>query len=216
MKSILAIVQKEFKMELRQKSTLMGVFLYLFSIVLLIYSMQGSMEPIVWNTFLWVTALFITMNAVAKSFIGESKNEWQYNFTIYHPAQFLLGKLLYSALMMLLVGGISLLTFRIFFSFPVNAPAKFILFYLLGTISFSILFTFLSAIVAKVNNNPSLLAILGLPLVLTFIILLSDMSQSFFDVLLVKGWNNYLLGLIGLDFIMVLLGVLLYPVIWKD
>lgn len=210
------IIQKEFRLEMRQKSALAGVLLYLFSIVLLIYSMQGDLEPRSWNTFLWITALFITMNAVAKSFIGESKSEWQYNYTIYHPSHFILGKMCYSALMMLVVGSISLLAFRIFFNFPVNNAIGFIFFYLLGAISFSLLFTFLSAIVAKVNNNPALLAILGLPLVLTFIILLSDMSQSFFDKLLVQGWNSYLLGLIGLDAVMIGLGVILYPVIWKD
>jgi heme exporter protein B len=216
MRSILHIIKLEAKIEWRQKSTIFGILLYLFTIVLLTYSMHSEPDSKTWNSFLWLTSLFVIMNTVAKSFIGQHRQEWNYHYTIFHPSIYVIGKMIYSAMITILIASLSLLLFGIFFKFPIQDGARFVLFYLLGSLSLSLLFTFLSAIVAKVNNNPTLLAIIGLPLMITYIILLSDMSMSFYDLLLVKGWNKYFFSLLGLDLIVIMLALGLYPFIWKE
>ena len=65
----------------------------------------------VWNGLFWVIQLFICINAVAKSFLQESRGRMLYFYSLAHPASFVLAKLLFNALLMVLMSLQSLLLF---------------------------------------------------------------------------------------------------------
>jgi heme exporter protein B len=213
---LFSIIKKEFTIEWRQKNSLFGIVLYLLSLVFMIYNLQSEPEPLVWNSLIWLCVLFITINSVAKSFMAENKGRWMYYYTIHHPQILIGAKLIYNTIYMLVIGLINLGLFQFFIGFPAFNKPLFVAIFLIGTISFGLLFTFLSAIVSKVNSNTTLLAILGFPLVFPIILIVSDLSKSLFEPLLVKGWNQFFGSLIAMDFLIVGLSLILFPYLWKE
>jgi heme exporter protein B len=210
------IIKKEFKIEWRQKNSLFGIVLYLLSLVFLIYNLQEEPDSLVWNSLIWLCVLFISINSVAKSFMSEHKGRWMYYYTVHHPQTLIGAKLIYNTIYMAVIGAINLMLFNFFIGFPAINKPLFIGLFLLGAISFGLLFTFLSAIVSKVNNNTTLLAVLGFPLVFPLILILSDLSISLFLPVLVKGWNQFFIALLAMDALIVGLSLVLFPYLWKE
>jgi heme exporter protein B len=210
------IIKKEFKIEWRQKNSLFGIVLYLLSLVFLIYNLQEEPDSLVWNSLIWLCVLFISINSVAKSFMSEHKGRWMYYYTVHHPQTLIGAKLIYNTIYMAVIGAINLMLFNFFIGFPAINKPLFIGLFLLGAISFGLLFTFLSAIVSKVNNNTTLLAVLGFPLVFPLILILSDLSISLFLPVLVKGWNQFFMALLAMDALIVGLSLVLFPYLWKE
>jgi heme exporter protein B len=210
------IIAQEFAIELRQKNTIFGIILYLASIVILIYTLQPEPEALQWNTLLWICCLFTVINTAAKNFSTETKGRWQYYYTVNNPTHIIIGKLIYNVLLMCGIATITLGLFILTMKFPASDKKVFIGLYYLGNISFTILFTFLSSLVSKVNNSGATLAVIGFPLVFPIIIVVSDLSISAFQVMLLHDWIKYLLALVVLDILILILSVILFPFIWKD
>jgi heme exporter protein B len=66
----------------------------------------------------WVLQLFICINAVAKSFLQESAQRLLYYHTIASPQQFILSKLLFNAVLMLVMSSAGFLLFTLFLGNP--------------------------------------------------------------------------------------------------
>ena len=109
------LIQKEILLEWRQKHTLYGMLLYVASTIFVIYLSNGEQpEATTWNSLFWLVQLFVCVNAVAKSFLQESKGRMLYFYSITNPVHFVLGKLIFNVLLMLLMSLISLGLFFLF------------------------------------------------------------------------------------------------------
>jgi heme exporter protein B len=172
-------------------------------------------EAKVWNGLFWVIQLFICINAVAKSFMQESRGRMLYFYSISSPADFVLSKLLFNSVLMLLMSLLSLLLFTLFLGNPLQKALPFIGLALLGGWGLSLVFTFLSAIAAKAQQNAAILAVLGIPLIIPQIILLTSLSKAAFAPLLIIPPATVLL-LVALDALIILLAAILFPYLWKD
>ena len=172
-------------------------------------------EDKVWNGFFLVIKLFICINAVAKSFLQESRGRMLYYYSIASPAQFVLAKLLFNSLLMLAMSLLSLLLFGLFMGNPLARVGPFIGLVLLGGWSLSLIFTFLAAIAAKAQQNAAIMAVLGFPLIVPQLLLLMKISNAAFNPILTIHATNVLL-LVALDLMVVLLAVILFPFLWKD
>src|SRR5882724_8729900 len=86
---IIVLLKKEFSLELRRKSVVAGLSLYLLSITFICYLAfalrQNLITPLVWNALFWITILFTAINTVAKSFIGEKRSIDIYLYSIANP-----------------------------------------------------------------------------------------------------------------------------------
>jgi len=172
-------------------------------------------ESKVWNGLFWVIQLFICINAVAKSFLQESRGRMLYFYSISSPVDFVLAKLLFNSLLMLLMSLLSLLLFTLFLGNPLQKALPFIGLVLLGGWSLSLVFTFLAAIAAKAQQNAAIMAVLGFPLIIPQLLLLMRLSKAAFAPLLTIPLSSVLL-LVALDVLVVLLAVILFPFLWKD
>ena len=172
-------------------------------------------EPKVWNGLFWVIQLFICINAVAKSFLQESRGRMLYFYSIAGPRDFILAKLLFNSLLMLVMGALSLLLFALFLGNPVQRMFPFIGLVLLGGWSLSLVFTFLAAIAAKAQQNAAIMAILGFPLIIPQLMLLMRLSNTVFSFSGDIPFTTVLL-LVGLDILVIMLSVILFPFLWKD
>jgi heme exporter protein B len=172
-------------------------------------------ESKVWNGLFWVIQLFICINAVAKSFLQESKGRMLYFYSIASPGDFVLAKLLFNSLLMLAMSLLSLLLFALFLGNPIEKALPFIGLVLLGGWSLSLVFTFLAAIAAKAQQNAAIMAVLGFPIIIPQLLLLMRLSKAAFAPLLTIQANTVLL-LVALDVMVVMLAVILFPFLWKD
>jgi heme exporter protein B len=172
-------------------------------------------ESKVWNGLFWVIQLFISINAVAKSFLQESRGRMLYFYSIASPRDFVLAKLLFNSLLMLVMSLLSLFLFALFLGNPIEKAGPFIGLVLLGGWSLSLVFTFLAAIAAKAQQNAAIMAVLGFPIIIPQLLLLMRLSNAAFNPVLTIPYTSVLL-LIALDLMVVMLAVILFPFLWKD
>lgn len=211
------MLKKEILLESRQQHTLYGVILYIASTVFVIYLTMESPDAETWNTLFWITQLFICINAVAKSFLQESRGRMLYYYTIASPTLFMLAKLSYNVLLMLAMNLINLLIYTALMGDPTFSYGLFVLVSLLGALGLSLVFTMLAAIASKAMQQASLMAILGFPIILPQLLLLIRLSKTAFSEVFRNGAPLQLIMLLlALDLMIVLLSLILYPFLWKD
>ncbi len=88
---------------------------------------------------------------------------------------------------------------------------------LLGGTGLSLVFTLMSAIAAKAQQNAALIAILGFPVILPQLLLLMRLSRAAFGEIFREGALWQLAGLTaGLDILVVVMAIILFPYLWKD
>jgi len=213
---LLSLVRKDLLIEWRQKHTLFGVLLYVGATVFVVYMMSGQPEARIWNALFWLTQLFVAVNSVAKSFLQEHPNRFRYYFTLVKPTTFLLAKMIYSVTLMLVMSLVSLLLFSILLGMPLVQVGLFVVISTVGSISLSVVFTFLSAIAARAQQNSALMAILGFPLVTPVLMMLSNLAMKAISPVYQPGWWTLALILLMLDLLVVVLGVILFPFLWQE
>lgn len=216
---VFALLKKDLLLELRQQHTFYGILLYIASTVFVLFlSIEaGSLNAQVWNGLFWVIQLFICVNAVAKSFLQESRGRMLYFFTISSPVDFILAKMLYNLLLMAVMSLLSIGLFFIFLDNPVQNMLQFFGIVLLGGTSISLVFTLMSAIAAKAQQNAALIAILGFPVILPQLLLLIRFSRAAFAEVFRDGALMEITGMIvGLDVLVIAMAVILFPFLWKD
>jgi len=80
-----------------------------------------------------------------------------------------------------------------------------------------LVFTLMSAIAAKAQQNAALIAILGFPVILPILLLLMRLSKAAFAEIFRDGAILQLTGLIGLmDLLVIVLAIILFPFLWKE
>jgi heme exporter protein B len=212
----ISLVKKDILLEWRQKHTFFGVLLYVGSTVFVIFMMSGQPEARTWNTLFWLTQLFVAVNSIAKSFLQEHADRFRYYYTLVKPATFLLAKMVYSILLMLMMSLVSLLLFSVLLGLPIAQTGLFVLITLVGSLSLSTVFTFLSAIAARAQQNSSLMAILGFPLVTPVLMILSKLAIKAIEPVFMSGWWSLALVLLAIDILVIILGVILFPFLWQE
>lgn len=202
-------------LEIRQQYSFYGVLLYIGATIFVLYMAIDEPESRVWNGLFWVIQLFICINAVAKSFLQESRGRMLYFYSIASPGDFVLAKLLFNSLLMLIMSVLSLFLFTLFLGNPMTKFWQFFGLVLLGGWGLNLVFTFLAAIAAKAQQNAAIMAVLGFPLIIPQLLLLMRLSNAAFAPLLTIPVSTVLL-LVALDIMVILLAVILFPYLWKD
>lgn len=215
---VLALLQKDILLEFRQKHTFYGIILYIASTVFVLYlTMPDSPDAPVWNSLFWVIQLFVCVNTVAKSFLQESRGRMLYFYSIASPVEFIIGKLLFNVLLMLLMSLVSVALFFVFLNNPVSDSLRFIGIVLLGGTGLSLVFTLMSAIASKAQQNAALIAILGFPVILPQLMLLMRLTKAAFGEVFREGALWQLAGLTGLlNILVIVMAMILFPYLWKD
>ena len=215
-REIRALIVKDIKLEWRQRYSLSGILLYLVSTIFIVYISFIEIEPVTWITLFWIILLFTAVSAVAKSFLQENRGRLLYYYSLAHPRAVILAKLIYNGIMMMLLAMIGIALYVLMNKNPVSQVPYFIGVVLLGSMSFGISFTMMSAIAAKANQNITLMAILSLPFIIPVLLLLIKLTQTaLLYHIEIFPLKDFLL-LLALDLLMVLMAILLFPYLWRD
>lgn len=214
---IFALLKKDLLLELRQQYTFYGVLLYIASTVFVLYLAIQQPETDVWNGLFWMIQLFICVNAVAKSFLQESRGRMLYFYTIAGPGNFIIAKLLYNLIIMLIMSLVSLGLFILMIGNPLINFFHFLGIVCLGSVSLSLVFTMLAAIAAKAQQQASLMAIMGFPIIIPQLLLLMRISKAGFgETFKETALLDMIWLLSGLDLLVIIMAIILFPFLWKD
>lgn len=213
---ILTLIKKDLLLEIRQQYTFYGVLLYVASTIFIVYLSMGQPEETVWNALFWVIQLFVSVNAVAKSFLQDSKGRMLYYYSVAGARDYIISKLVFNALLMLLMSLLSFLIFIVLLGNPVYHLLQFIGISFLGAFGLSLIFTFLAAIAAKAQQQAALMAIMGFPIIVPQLLLLGKVAKASFAPVIQGGFWQMILLLAALDILVILLAVILFPFLWKD
>jgi heme exporter protein B len=212
-----ALLKKEFLLDFRQQHSFFGILLYIASTVFVLYLTMGDIEAETWNALFWVTQLFICINAVAKSFLQEAKGRMLYYYSTTSPVVFILSKITYNGILMIVMNIINLILYTALLGNPTSSFWQFLEISLIGSIGLSLVFTLLAAIASKAMQQASLMAILGFPIIIPQLLLLVRLSKTAFSEIFKDGAPiQIILLLLALDISVVILAMILYPFLWKD
>ncbi|MBC7888624.1 MAG: heme exporter protein CcmB [Ferruginibacter sp.] len=216
-KTVFALLKKDLLLELRQQHSFYGILLYMASTIFVLKLSINNPEGEIWNGLFWIIQLFVCVNAVAKSFLQESRGRMLYFYSIADAREFIIAKLIYNIILMLVMSLLSLALFFVLLKNPLSNTLRFTGIVCLGGVSLSLVFTLLSAIAARAQQNAALMAILGFPLIIPQLLLLIRLSRSAFGEVFREGALLQLsLLIVGLDIMVVALSIILFPFLWKD
>ena len=213
---IISLIKKDILLEIRQQYTFYGIVLYIMSTIFVVYLTLDTPEDKVWNSLFWVIQLFVCVNAVAKSFLQENKGRLFYFYSIAGASQFILAKLIFNAILMIMMTIVSLIIFTLFLGNPLVHFWQFLGISCLGGIGLGLTFTFLAAIAAKAQQQAALMAIMGFPIITPQLLLLNKVAGIAFSSIMQSNLWQMTLLLVAFDVLIIILSIILFPFLWKD
>jgi heme exporter protein B len=212
-----ALVQKEFLTEIRRKSSVAGIFLYLLSATFVTALAFGNIIDVKgWIALFWIITMFSILNAAGRSFSSESGNSSIYYFTLTGAVQFIIAKLIYNLIMALITSIAGFAVFAVFFGLHTIPIPVFILTIIAGSIGFSSIVSIMSSLSAPSGGSSTLVSVLSFPLMLPVLISVIKASNICVNEGLSLNLLLYLIVLILLAVIVWTLAVILFVYIWKE
>ncbi len=217
LREISALIGKELLTEWRQRYALGGILLYVIATVFICYlAFKSTIDVRTWNALFWIIILFASINSSAKSFLQESKGRMLYYYTLTGPQSFVLSKIVYNAVLMLVLSAVCFGFYTLFMGNVVENLGLFFLIITLGSVGISSLLSMMSAIASKAHNNFTIMAILSFPIIMPVLITVIKLSQHAIDGLDTSVSIKYFAVLFSLDAIVIALAYILFPYLWKD
>ncbi|UZR93244.1 heme exporter protein CcmB [Chondrinema litorale] len=213
-----ALFLKEVMLEWRQKYAFNSIIVYIVSTVFVCYLSFNLRLPdaITWNALFWIILLFSAVNGISKSFQQEREGRTFFYYQLASPEAIIIAKMLYNACFMMVISLTGLLIFSLVLGNPVQDNLLFILNIVIGAIGFSSTLTMISGIASKAGNNGSLMAVMGLPVVLPLLLMLIKVSKNAMDGLARSTSVNEIVTIMAIITIVIAASVMLFPYLWRS
>lgn len=215
--SVLSIFLKDALLEARRKTSFAGILVYVIGTVYVCYlSFRLIIDVPTWNALYWIILLFAAVNAVARNFLVETRGIQLYNYLIFSPSSFIISRILFNVIYLFSIAMVTYLFYALFLGNLVQDIPMFLISAFLGTACLSSILTLMSAIASSAGGNPSLVAILGFPVILPTLLTVIRSSKNAIDGLAWSVNMQYLIVLGTLFILSLVLAILLFPYLWKD
>ena len=215
--NIIQLVIKEFRLEWRQKSVITGILIYVISTVFICYlTFRQVIDVPTWNALFWIIMMFAAVNAVARSFMQESRGVQLYYYTLLNPVAVILSKIIYNSILLCTVALVNFLFYSLFLGNIVSDEGMFLVGLMLGSIGLAATLTLISAVASRANGSPSLMAILSFPILIPLLMTIIRFSKNAIDGI---GWavnSSYAIIMVALFGMVTGLSYLLFPYLWRD
>lgn len=216
------LLLKDLRLEWRQRSALGGLLLYVGGTVYVSYlsfSLSGGPPPApAWNALFWVIQLFAALGAAGRGLAQESAGLRLYYYTVARPEAVILAKIIYSALLLLALGLPAVLLYAVLLGDPVQDWPLYLISIVLGAVSLASSLTLVAGIAARAEQagGGTLLAVLGLPVLVPVLLLLVKVSKNALDGLPWNASQSAVITLVALNFIVGAVSYLLFPFLWRS
>ncbi len=216
LQQVKSLVAKDLSLEWRSKYAINSILLYVVSTVFVCYQAFKSVDTFVWNALFWIILLFASINAISRSFTQESPLRQLYYYSLASPKAIILSKIIYNVFLMVFLSAIAYVTYSVIFKNPVGDGLLYFIAVLLGSVSFATVFTMISGISSKTNNNSTIMAILSFPVVIPLLIVLIKLSHN--SLIGANRADSYgdITVLLAINVITVTISLLLFPYLWRD
>lgn len=213
-----ALIKKELVLEFRQKSTLGGVLVYVAGTIFVsALCFKGKVDKPTWNALFWTITLFTSVTISGKSFIKETGGQALYNYLYYSPRSFIMAKILYNMVFMLVLSFITFFFYAFFIKNEVDNMGLFLIVLLLASTGLAGILSLMSAIAAKANGSFAMMSILSFPVVMPLILVVVRLSKQAVDGLEWAGVSlSFIMILVALNVLTIALSFLLFPYLWRD
>jgi len=198
------------------KYALGGVLLYVAASSMLVFLATQTLSSTMWITMFWLILLFSAVNALAKSFMLDAGERQIYHYQLSSPSKVLLAKLIYNFLLLLLMSAVTLFTFILFFGSPIQNFGLFSIVFILGVLSFSILFTVMSSIAVQSGGSSVIMPIISFPVSVPMFVLLLKLSRAAVTNEGVLNYSRDVGSLLAINAVILAVAFLLFPYIWRD
>ncbi|MBU3663749.1 MAG: ABC transporter permease [Bacteroidetes bacterium] len=214
--AIKQLLYKELTLEWRQRYAINGILLQVISSVFVVYLSFKVLNPNTWNGVFWIVMLFVSINAIAKSFIGEGRGKNLYYHGIVKPQALLIAKFIYNAILNMLLAVLCLIAFSLWMGNEIQHQALYYGATILGCLGFAATFTMLSAIASKAGNSHLLMSVLSLPIIIPLLLILIKACKRAMDGLDQDLILKDLGVLVLFNILIVALAYILFPSVWKE
>jgi heme exporter protein B len=216
MRKIWTLVSTEARIELRERYALSGILLYVLASTFIVFSIWKQLPPKEWGLVFWVIFLFCALTAVLKTFGRESEGRYFYYYTLYHPIDLFIAKAIYNFLLLAGMYFVLWYILAIMAGSPVTRLSWFAGVGLLGCAGLSILLTLISSIAIKTQQNASLTAIMALPLLIPFLIMLLRLTAYSTGITPDDNPWNELSMLTSITCLVTGMALWLFPYLWRS
>ena len=170
--SVLAVLEKDAKSELRSRYAISAVLLFILTTItiLLIGTKGEDIQSGMAAGLLWVIMFFSSMMGLSRAFVSEEERGTGFLLQLsVSSASIYFGKLIYNILLSLLLNTVAVLLFFLFITnMPIEYFGIFLTAHIFGSIGIAAASTIISAIIAKANTKGALFPVLSFPIILPF------------------------------------------------
>ncbi|QQR96972.1 MAG: ABC transporter permease [Sphingobacteriales bacterium] len=214
--TIYILLKKEMLFEWRFKSSIGSLIVNLLATTFFIYLIfNGEITFRVWMAIFWIISLFSVIQSSYRIFIKDGNEHFYYLKNIASANEIIVSKIVYNTIFNFIISILTLIIMQLFFGQEIGYIGIFISTVLLASFGFASIFTLLSGITAK-TQNVVLLGVLGLPIVLPLVLVISKLSMlaDFYtainDIYIFSG------AALLLDCSIFILSIILFPYLWKE
>ncbi len=174
------------------------------------------MEGIVWNSVFWILILFVSINAITRSFSSESGDSQMYYYQLLSPIQLLFSKIIYNFFFLFFLYVLAFLSLLFVGGNPIKNTSLFFGVLFLAALSFSFSLSFLSGMISKSKSGMTLLSILSIPTIVPILLLLLKLTADSMQLIQDSSYWKDILLIIGINLLIFALSIFLFPSAWKD
>lgn len=210
------LLKKDIILEFRSLYAVGSILLYVVTTVFIVYKAFNTLQPQVWNSMFWVLFLFAAVNATLRSFSKMSGENSYFNYSYLNPTEFIIGKMLFNFLFLLIIAALTFIVMALFFDHPVTDFGLFTLAVLIASAGVSIVCSFSSAASTQGSSNATVMSVLSLPLSIPILLLTLKVSMQSMRLITDTSISSDFSILGGIIILMLSGTLLLFPYLWKS
>ena len=190
--------------------------MYVISAMFIVYFATQTISPQLWNSLFWIISIFGASTAVAKSFFSESENRQLFYYQLVKPLEFIFAKIIYNFVFLLFILAASTIIFSVISDVQIQRLRTFVICLILGSMSFSIVFSFVSALASKTSNKHVISVVLSFPLLIGVMQLLIRLCAYCLGIFNDTSYTTDIIYLLCFNSILIALIIFLFPFIWRE
>jgi len=150
-----------------------ALFLYVLTTSYIAYKAFNVLPRQTWGAVFLIIFLFVGLNTVLKSFGNRHQQRQLFYYSYYAPTEIFIGKVIYNFALLLVLAFTLAVVLLLFASKGIENWSLFMCSLTLGSLGLSVIFSFVSLLSLKSNNNSTIFSVLALPLVLPILLFLA-------------------------------------------